>query len=518
MIARRMALIVVGLVLLAGCQGTTKAPVAAPSSAGRPTASSPSQKGSRIENAYPGVRGWQIPDSRATDAISGYADHVSVLPGQPVRLFVSSRARSYTVTALRMGWYGGLQARVVWQSGRLPGVQQSAPAVGPAPRRTVVARWSPSLTVDTTGWTEGDYLLKLDAGSAGAHFVPLVVRSDSTAGRVVILNAVTTWQAYNAWGGYSLYHGAGGRTDFAGRARAVNFDRPYDRDGANLFINYEQPVVAYAEKQGVPLAYVTTTDVIANPQLLDGARAILSLGHDEYWTPALKQVVTTARDRGTNLAFLGANAVYRRIRLDQSALGYGANRVEVDYKIGREDPLYGHDNSQVTANFPDQPDPQPQNDLIGMLYECFGAQDAYVVQRPDFWLFAGTGVRQGTRFPGLVGPEYDRAYPKPGTPRPLEVVAHSPVSCRGVHSYSDSTYYVARSGAAVFATGTMRWTCALAGRCQKVGINAAGSRFVRIVLARLLTAYAAGPAGRQHPAVDNFPSLHEPARNVTGAA
>jgi hypothetical protein len=493
-IARRMSLIMVGLLLLAGCRDIT------------------------IESAYPGVRGWQIPDSRATDAISGYADHVSVLPGQPVRLFVSSRAPSYTVTALRMGWYGGLQARVVWRSGRLPGVQQSAPVVGPAPRRTVVARWSPSLTVDTTGWTEGDYLFKLDAGPAGAHFVPLVVRSDFTAGRVVILNAVTTWQAYNAWGGYSLYHGAGGRTDFAGRARAVSFDRPYDRDGANLFLNYEQPVVAYAEKQEVPLAYLTTTDVIANPHLLDGARAILSLGHDEYWTPGLKQIVTAARDRGTNLAFLGANAVYRRIRLEPSALGYGADRVEVDYKIGREDPLYGHDNNLVTANFPDQPAPQPENNLTGMLYECFGAQDAYVIQRPDFWLFAGTGVSQGTRFPGLVGPEYDRAYPRPGTPRPLEVVAHSPVTCRGVHSYSDSAYYVARSGAAVFATGTMRWTCALAGRCQTVGVNAAASRFVRIVLARLLTAYAAGPAGREHPAVDNFPSLHEPARNATGAA
>jgi len=517
-ITRWMATVQIGVIMVAGC--TSGSPVRSEPGNGASTATQrpPVTLDTAAENSRPGVTGWQIRASQATDAITGYADRTSVLPGQPVRLFVSSRATTYTVTALRMGWYGGAQARAVWHSGRQRGEQQRAAVVSAAPLRTVTAAWHPSLTVSTAGWPDGDYLLRLDAGGAGAHFVPLVVRSVSTAGRIVILNAVTTWQAYNAWGGYSLYHGAGGRTDYAGRSRAVSFDRPYDRDGANLFLNYEQGVVAFSERQHAPLAYLAVTDVAANPHLLDGARAVLSLGHDEYWTPELKRAVTAARDRGANLAFLGANAVYRRIRFEPSTLGYGANRVIVCYKAGREDPLYGHDDVHVTANFPDEPAPQPQNDLVGMLYECFGADDAYVVEQPDFWLFSGTAVRKGTRFPGMVGPEYDRAYPRPGSPRPLEVVAHSPVRCEGARSYSDSTYYVARSGAAVFATGTMRWTCALAGRCRKFGINTAATRFVQVVMARLLTAYAAGPAGRTHPAVDNFPALHEPARNPTGAA
>jgi len=521
-VTRWIAMVQIGLIMVAGCTGGSPAR-SGPDNVASPGAAPATQRprvrlDTGAENSRPGVRAWQIPQREATDAISGYADRISVLPGQPVRLFVSSRAATYTVTALRMGWYGGAEARAVWRSRPQRGEQQRAAAVSAAPLRTATAPWHPSLTLSTAGWPEGDYLLRLDAGRAAAHFVPLVVRSGSTAGRIVILNAVTTWQAYNAWGGYSLYHGSGGRIDYAGRSRAVSFDRPYDRNGANLFLNYEQGVVAFAEKQHAPLAYLAITDVAANPRLLDGARSVLSLGHDEYWTPELKRAITAARDRGTNLAFLGANAVYRRIRFAASTLGYGANRIIVCYKAGQQDPLYGHDDTDVTANFPDDPAPQPQNNLVGMLYECFGADDAYVIERPDFWLFRGTGVRKGTRFPGLVGPEYDRAYPRSGNPRSLEVVAHSPVRCRGIRSYADSTYYVARSGAAVFATGTMRWTCAVAGRCQKFGINDAAIRFVQAVLARLLGAYAAGPAGRTHPAIDNFPALHEPARNATGAA
>ena len=37
---------------------------------------------------------------------------------------------------------------------------------------------------------------------------------------------------------------------------------------------------------GLPLAYVTSMEIDADPHLLDGASALISPGHDEYWTPA----------------------------------------------------------------------------------------------------------------------------------------------------------------------------------------------------------------------------------------
>src|SRR5262245_31208933 len=67
-----------------------------------------------IENARAGTRYWQVRRVGRQDEIEGYADRVSVLPGESFRLFVSTMARGYRVEAFRMGWYHGDQARRVW--------------------------------------------------------------------------------------------------------------------------------------------------------------------------------------------------------------------------------------------------------------------------------------------------------------------------------------------------------------------------------------------------------------------
>ncbi|MFD0265192.1 N,N-dimethylformamidase beta subunit family domain-containing protein [Streptomyces sp. NPDC127106] len=76
---------------------------------------------------------------------------------------------------------------------------------------------------------------------------------------------------------------------------------------------------------------------------------------------------------------------------------------------------------------------------------------------PGHWLFEGTGVKAGDRFAHLVGVEYDKVDTGFPTPRPMEILAHSPVVCEGRPSHQDTAYYTVASGAGVFATGTMRW-------------------------------------------------------------
>ena len=49
---------------------------------------------------------------------------------------------------------------------------------------------------------------------------------------------------------------------------------------------------------------------------------------------------------------------------------------------------------------------------------------------------------------------------------PIQVVAHSPLTCRGVNSYADSAYYTHGSGAGVFNAGTMRWVASMGGLHQ----------------------------------------------------
>ncbi|WP_107068091.1 N,N-dimethylformamidase beta subunit family domain-containing protein [Streptomyces sp. CT34] len=467
---------------------------------GRPTPATGDQPSPTAERNRPGSPDWRLRSAGPPDAIAGYTDRVSVLPGEEFGLHVSTTAPGYRVCAYRVGWYGGAQARLVWRSDRLAGRRERDPRLLPE-TRTVQADWPRSTTVRTAGWPPGAYLLRLDAEQGHQRYVPLIVRSATAAGRTVLMHAVTTWQAYNAWGGYSLYRGEDG--DYATRSLAVTFDRPYDATGAEKFLVYERALVVLAERLGIPLAYTTSVDVHRDPAALHGANAALSLGHDEYWTPQQRDHVTRARDAGTNLAFLGANACFRRVRLEAGPTG--PLRTVVCYKTDyRDDPGFAAHREPPTHDFREPPSADPESALTGVFYEGYPTDAPYVVHAADHWLFTGTGVRPGDSFPHLVGVEYDRVTPESPTPAELEIIAHSPLVCRGRPSHADSAYYTVPSGAGVFATGTMRWVEALmAGTAddgRDHGIDTRAGAFVTRTTENLLHAFAAGPAAKHRPA------------------
>ena len=496
------------------------AAVAACSSGGKPAAgngtaraaATPRRSAPVAENALPGDPHWAVRHLGAEHEIEGYAGTASVRQGQSFPLFVSSTSSGYRVTAFRLGWYQGDGARRVWQSGSLRGHKQNG-AVLAAGTNTIRTDWDPALDVPTDDWPPGSYLLRLDADSGAQRYVPVTVRSASTAGKVVLKNGVETWQAYNTWGGYDLYKGPDGA--YASRSLVVSLDRPYDGNGADMFLTYERNAVKLAELMGIPLAYVTSMDIAADPHLLDGASALISLGHDEYWSPAERASVTAARDAGVNLAFLGANALFRRTRLQASALGSG--REVVCYKTDyRNDPMYGRDVSLVTSNWRAAPSPDPESSLIGTLYESYPAQAGYRVVSPASWVFKGTGVPEGATFANLVGVEYDRVNPAYPVQRPIEVLSHSPLVCQGISSYGDSAYYTHAGGAGVFNAGTMRWVEAIFGD-QPHGISGTATTVVRQVTANVLRAFADGPAAARYPAHDNLDAIHEYAGDRIGA-
>ncbi|WP_205739558.1 N,N-dimethylformamidase beta subunit family domain-containing protein [Georgenia sp. SYP-B2076] len=451
-----------------------------------------------IENGQPGTPGWQISQPGRPGEIEGYADSVSARPGQRVRLFVSTTATGFRAEAFRVGWYSGVGARRLWSSPHVPGRRQ-APAVTVGSTRTASAPWQPSLTLPTSRWTPGDYVVRLTSDSGGQTYVPLTLRTPDAAGRVMILNAVTTWQAYNRWGGRSLYAGPGGFTD---RSYAVSFDRPYDDNvGTGLFLADELPAVRLAERLGLNLGYLTDVDLDRDPAAVQGARAVISLGHDEYWSSTMRDRLTAARDAGTNIAFLGANAVYRHIRF--AGTSTGDRRLQIDYKEPRLDPLLGKNDAEVTADWPSGPRPRPQSDLTGTFYECNPVRAPMVVTDAPGWLFGGSGAGPDTTLTDLVGSEYDRVNTAVPTPRPIQILAHSPVTCRGRHSHADMAYYSAPSGAGVLDVGTNMWVRALDDGAGSGPDAARNDAIVSQVTTNLLRTFAAGPAGRARPAVDN---------------
>jgi hypothetical protein len=466
------------------------------------------------ESQLPGDKSWRKARGRADNpqAMAAYADKPSALPGEPVSLHVSTTANSYRVVAYRMGYYGGAEARRVWQSTPLSGEQQNGTGYDDE-LRMPYATWAASTQLDTGDWPSGSYLLRLVGDNGAEWLVPLVLRDRDASGKLMLVIPDTTLQAYNTWGGRSVYTGPGG---FADRSRAVSYSRPYDKDaGSGWYVGLAQPVVRLAEQLDLPTTYVAASDLDTGIATMIGAAGVVMMGHDEYWTTKRRKDTEAARDSGTDLAFLGANTMYWRTRVETGAAGMPQLIV---YKDAGEDPVSG---KQTTVRFRDQPAGEAERSLIGMDYECYPAKGMYSVVDPEFFLFRGTGVSSGDQLAGIVDIEADRAYPLPGTPANLQIVANNPTDCGGAATISNSTYYTVKSGAGVFATGSIGWVNrALRGFPSGHPLRPPreSTEFVEAVTSTLLTEMAAGPMGAKYPANGNIADFDLPATNTTGSA
>lgn len=399
-----------------------------------------------------------------------------------------------------MGYYQGKLGRLIWTSPRLTGRKQATcPVLKPS--NTVECNWKVSYTIKTNSfWFPGDYLLKLVGNNNAQRWVPITVRNDRSNAAVVVVNAVTTWQAYNKYGKYDLYSGPTGYSD---RATKVSFDRPYDYyfgQGAADFPGNELPLVALVEKMGLNVTYVTKVDLQKRPTLISNHRVLISLGHDEYYSPQMRHALTVAQQSGTNLMFLGANAIFRRVRFENTKVG--VDRIEVNYRVASLDPMNKINPSLVTTNWPSPPDPRPESALIGIQYACNPVRNDMIITDPSSWIFSGTGLKFGSRIQNLVGSEYDGFSPYDPYPKDLQILAHSPVLCHNRPGFSDLSYYTTSAGAGVFATGTNLWVAALGTPCPSF-MGSCPIQPVATITENILRAFGSGLPGLTHPSKAN---------------
>jgi hypothetical protein len=414
------------------------------------------------ENAKTGTLNWICNHVQPNHALEGFASQVSAVPGDDVALFVNTTARAVQAQVYRMGYYQGLGGRFLLQTDFVSAAAQPPPVTNSL--GTVSCPWKPTMTLNVTkDWLPGCYLLKLVGSGGEEQFVPLTIRNDASMASYVFQNSVTTWQAYNLWGSYSLYYGPakGGGQNFADRARVVSFDRPYPQNwasGAADFVGNELPLLFQLERLGLDLTYWTDVDLHTRPQLLMNHRCLFSLGHDEYWSQPMRQAAAQANANGVNLAFLGANACYRQIRMEASSIG--PNRLEVCYKSASEDPLTGESPELTTVNWGQAPVNQPESTLIGSMYQSVGAKADTVVTDASSWFFDGCNLVDGHAFPQSILGEYDRYVPSFPGPRNADVLTHSPVP--GQSNWSDITYFTAPgNGGGVLASGSASFVAQL---------------------------------------------------------
>jgi hypothetical protein len=434
------------------------------------------------ENRKVGTDQWQFWEHGYTrgddevEQVKGYASATSVNHGEPIAFFVSlAVAQPYTIDVYRMGWYGGRGATLAKHVGPLDGFPQAPCPIDPV-TGLIECRWEPSYTLAVPeGWRTGIYLAVLRTKDHFANFVPFVVRADDRAADLLYQQSVTTYQAYNDYPadgvrGKSLYGGSFGPETIAGNTRAVmvSFDRPYARDGAGQFLDWEVDFVRFLERSGYDVSYTTDVDTHLHGERLLASRAFLSVGHDEYWSRAMFDAVTAARDRGVHLGFFGANAAYWQVRFEPSATGAPTRRM-VCYKDAALDPVQG---PTTTVRWRDVPVDRPEQSLIGIQYGdiiaggIHGAYGDYVVQNAGHWVYADTGLADGDVIPGIVGYETDAfdATAPPAAARAgcATLLSTSPfVGFAGDSAVARSSIHQAPSGAWVFAAGTIGWSLGL---------------------------------------------------------
>ncbi len=388
----------------------------------------------------------------------------------------------FNLSIYRLGWYGGVGGRIVLQAAGLRGQAQgywSRATTGVVNCPTCVTdnqlglldthwRYGYSLAVPAD-WVSGEYLVRLDTQDGATGYLTFVVRQDQRQSDILAQMAVNTYQAYNKWGGNSLYYHdphLPGLVNKGMAALKVSFNRPYD--GMSAFLIYADiQVIHFLEQRGYDVTYTTSVDLDRDPSAPIGHRAFISMGHDEYWTREMRQSVEQARDAGLNLAFFGGNDVYWQTRLEPDDAG-NPRRVMVMYRDATLDPLTETDPTNDTLLFIDPLINWPQNSLTGTIYGGVSESPPgfpWVVapSAPD-WLLANTGLKPGDSIPALAGKECDKVSANGHQPPGLVVVAASPFTTKeGGKIICNSTYYQATSGAAVFNAGTLSWPGSLDG-------------------------------------------------------
>ena len=449
------------------------------------------------QNAGTPASVWDIPGKDAGDmSIQGFATDISVSKGGTISFKIDVNTgtdKIFNITIYRIGYYQGNGARLIADLGNFTGVAQSACNFDNTTGLTDCGNW-----ITTASWNvpvnavTGLYIAKLTrsiAGGGGTSHIPFVVRNDGITTDLIVKTSDATWQAYNGYGGYSLYQGPALPNN---HGKKVSYNRPFitrgggGGGGANedWFMNAEYPMIRFLESNGYDISYITDLDIARDNtnsvnQLLNH-RVFLSVGHDEYWSKEERNSVEAAKAAGKNLAFFSGNEVYWKTRWENSVDGTNTPfRTMVCYKEGTlatpaENACGGKCDPTTEwtglwrdgCNYPGVTDAcKPENALSGQI-SWDGAIGAMTVPSTykSFWFWRNTPVvanlpngNTATLPNGTLGYEWDWEQYQSSYP-PGRVTMSSTTLDGKVHKLS---LYKTPAGSLVFGAGTVQWAWGL---------------------------------------------------------
>jgi hypothetical protein len=436
-------------------------------------------------------------DEPVSLTIEGYADQLSYQPGDTVSFHISTTATKFAVEVSRLG----AQPQVVYTKADLLGASYAIPEDASAQGCRWPVGWRLQIPAD---WKSGYYNVRFRAADRGGEFVGrnrrtaevdlfFILRSAAPGKNTPILLELSTntYNAYNNWGGGSLYA-------FHGRAKLqghrVSFNRPLE----GQFRQWELPFVAWAERNGYAVDYCANSDLEFRPELLDAYKLVLSVGHDEYWSTPMRDRLESFIAKGANVAFLSGNICCWQVRSEEK--GRALTCWKQWYNM---DPVFPtKDQRTVSTLWSHHLLNRPENQLTGVGFlrggyhlshgQFMDGKGAYIVHRPEHWIFEGTGLKRGDELGAkhtVVGYECDGCefelkdgLPVPtyrdGTPEGFTILATCPArwhpddalwydrfprDSSGQPMTGASVMGMYHRGGTVFTTGSTDWAHGLRG-------------------------------------------------------
>jgi hypothetical protein len=366
--------------------------------------------------------------------IAAYPDRLSYRPGDQVSIACSTDAAKFSAEIARVGG----QRQIVWERTGLPGRMHDVPEHA----SSLGCGWPEAFAVRIPqDWPSGYYEVVLRAsdpatGRLAEHLACFAVRPGplavaDRAGRMLLMLATNTYNAYNDWGGANLYAGAT-RVSFRRPFAAGFLKKPFpavrypnvddiddpeherfrdwaDRNGLSRWSgsagwhNWERSFVRWAERQGYAVDVAVNADLELHPDVLDGYHLAVSVGHDEYWSWGMRDTLEAFIAGGGNVAFFSGNAVYWQVRFEDDGTAM------VCYKDRyQEDPVFLTDHRRATTIWSSLVVGRPENHLTGLSFSRGGyirmgsavphGSGGFTIWRPEHWAFDGTGLHYGDLF------------------------------------------------------------------------------------------------------------------------
>ena len=430
--------------------------------------------------------------------IEGYSGQVSYSHGEELKLHTSTSGQQYGIQIKRHG----AKVETVFSKSGIRGAEHSIPENASSHgckwpvgfRMSIPANWKSGYyeVLFRTEDRGGKFVHRNRRSAEGGCYFILRAANPGENSKILLQFSVNTYNAYNNWGGSSLY-------GFHGRAKLQGNRVSFHRPPRTLFPNWEAPFVAWAENNGYELEYASNMDLELRPEILRNYRLVLSVGHDEYWSAPMRDNLEKFIADGGNAAFFSGNSVCWQVRWEA-----GDHALTCWKQWFNQDPLYSQkDHRLLSTLWSHHLVKRPENELTGVGFlhggyhrshgQFMDGKGSYTVHRPDHWVFAGTNLKRKDEFGGkdtIVGYECDGCeiewrdglpFPthKDGTPKSFTILA----TCPARWAPGDSLWYdkwpspdhsgnavlgVYQNGGTVFTCGSTDWSHGLRGKDPRV--------------------------------------------------